>query len=358
MTILIGALQAVGGVAKLLPPAGFNSIAAVRLSSFNPVPVIVNNVGGWGQSGQQYLMPNQSNVYATQNVSTTPTLGPVPSDTIADVLTNVYVEWSTDPQVDFVGVYPAQLSLPADVVAEAIFEQGVPNVLITDTVVSQLAIPSPSQSQYIDVSKYASVTILCDNNLQEPGWNLEYFWFIHNNAGYNQVGSGYWGDPTPVPVTQSVPLTPITIPVQGQYLAIVNSGTQLGASPTFTVIGTNREIWPRPHLQDLNTIQNGASVTKAFAVNSETFVGTFLANPGQTQIEMVITGSTVKGLIALVDSFGNTLSLTDSSEMHANPSGNASVYKQIVAPPVPTNIEFFCSAAGTATVLVRWGGYS
>lgn len=99
------------GNVELVAPLGFATARAVRVSNFNSDAVILSNISGVDQS-QEYLMPQQQNVYPTANAGRVPTANglSLPPDQIA---TNLLVEWSTDPQADFLGTYP--VGIPAQV---------------------------------------------------------------------------------------------------------------------------------------------------------------------------------------------------------------------------------------------------
>lgn len=88
--------------------AGFGSVQAVRLTNYTADALILTNINGTGQS-QEYLMPLQQMVYHTLNVSTIPTVIAQSLGTAFDVAA-LFVEWSTDPTIDFIGTYPQQVT--------------------------------------------------------------------------------------------------------------------------------------------------------------------------------------------------------------------------------------------------------
>lgn len=96
---------------ELRAPMGFGTARGVRLSNFTGDSITLTNISGVDQS-QEYLAPQTQMVYPTANVGAVPTAVGVsyPPDQIAQ---NILVEWSTDPDADFLGTYPA--ALPANI---------------------------------------------------------------------------------------------------------------------------------------------------------------------------------------------------------------------------------------------------
>lgn len=250
MSILVGKVSAQG---KLLPPTGFGSVQAIRLSNYTAFPVTVNNIGGVGQSSQ-LLMPNQQMVYPTNNVSTTPTLAPSGNDTLADVVANVFVEWSTEPSVDFIGVYPAQLSLPANVVAEAIFTQGVPNTFLSDFLVS-VDLPVAFEAGDIDVSSYASLIIVLEGSpiptQNQVALGVQQCFFT------GQAGVMDEWVLTSMTGVQCIAITPVS----GKFLTLNNNGSH---ALNVSVYGTNR-LTPTTHLLCSSGPRNLSVVAVAMA---------------------------------------------------------------------------------------------
>lgn len=233
--ILLGTLVVnADGSVTLPPPAGFNTVQAVRLSNYCNGALIVGNIGTSNQ--QLLLMPVQQNVYAAPNTTQPLKLSSLSgTDTPAGIAANVLVEYSTEPNVDFAGyTYPAQLSVPSQVVAQAIFAQGVPNVLLQDQLIS---LPGaftvvPGQSlPAVPIGRYASLVVQLNGTLpviraqfdQNPAWSgLDYMideWFTHID-GPNTNAT--W-----------------VVPVNAQTVVFSNPG----ANPTNLVVyGTNRTV--------------------------------------------------------------------------------------------------------------------
>lgn len=88
---------------------GFGTARGVRLSNFTSVSLTLTNISGVDQS-QEYLAPQTQMVYPTANIGATPIIeSDQPAAVIAEFL---LVEWSTDPDTDFIGTYPAALPVP------------------------------------------------------------------------------------------------------------------------------------------------------------------------------------------------------------------------------------------------------
>lgn len=95
------------GKVELIAPMGFGTARGVRLSNFTGDTLILTDISGTSQS-QEYLAPQTQMVYPTANVGNTPfVLGY--SYPPSQVAANLLVEWSTDPDADFIGTYPASL---------------------------------------------------------------------------------------------------------------------------------------------------------------------------------------------------------------------------------------------------------
>ena len=234
MTILLGSLSNNAGVVTIVPPAGFNSVQAVRLSNYCNGALILGNIGSANQ--QSLLMPVQQNVYAAPNVNQNLTLASLNgSDTPAQIMANVYAEFSTDPQYDFAGYsYPAQLSVPSQVVAEAIFAQGVPTVLLQDLLISlpgAFTISPGTALTPVPIGKYASLLVQINGTKpiihaqfdQAATWSgIDYMtdeWFTHID-GPNSVAT--W-----------------IVPVNAQSVVFSNPGTN---AANLVVYGTNRLV--------------------------------------------------------------------------------------------------------------------
>lgn len=109
MTIRIGQATVLGDQVLLAAPGGFNTFKALRLSNFTGDAIIVRNISGTS-IGEEYLLPSQSMVYHTDNVSTIPTLQGL--NLGLTTVSAVLVEWSDDPLNDFIGTYPTSITLP------------------------------------------------------------------------------------------------------------------------------------------------------------------------------------------------------------------------------------------------------
>lgn len=133
--IIPGKVVVTANGVTLPPPAGFNTTTAVRIGNLSAGALVLTNVDP-GNPSQEYLLPNQQNVYVSSNTAQNITMQSQNGDTPATIAADLYVEWSTegDWRKDFQGVYPAQITASAQVLAEAIFAQGVPNVLKSEQV--------------------------------------------------------------------------------------------------------------------------------------------------------------------------------------------------------------------------------
>ena len=314
MAILIGTTKVVGNTVVLLPPAGFGSVGAIRLSNYTAFPVTVNNIGGRGQSAE-LLMPNQQNVYPTQNVSTTPSLVPTSTDTVTDVATNVYVEWSTEPEHDFLGVYPAQLSLPANVVAQAIFTAGVPSVGLFSLITGSIQVNSGASSASFDVHLYASVMILTGGS---GPYSMELAW-QYNGVTIETVNVTGVNDPT------STRPFGTNSPVVAPNLIVTNKGP----NPLFIVIvGSNRTIPATRMINDKTapralsntvvlpagtpTVLSSADGLPGFGTefNGQVTVALFSATVGTLYCQYIDTVGTLHNLpVGLVATANNTVQL-------------------------------------------------
>lgn len=242
--ILIGSTKVVGQQLQLVPPTGFNSVQAVRLSNFADNPVILNNVSGIDQS-QQYLMPVQCMVYSSSNVSNPPTIQPTGTDTAAGIATKVLVEWSTDPQTDFQGTYPAPIMVPADVVAQAIFAQGVPNVL-TETTLFNGTVAAGNTIAPIPVSGYASIDLIL--SVSSSPTSVPGACGIQLSSSDSLVISGF-GMPSPpsfsFPYYWQIPVTSGSLIISNLYGATNVNVQAVGTNRPVTQISVLGNVYPR-----------------------------------------------------------------------------------------------------------------
>lgn len=314
--IIPGSATVANGVVKLVPPAGFNSAQAVRLANFLATPVVLTNLDGQGQS-QQLLMPVQQNIYAAPNISNPATVtdsaGVASAATIA---ANLYVEWSTDPQTDFAtGVYPCPVSVPAATVAQAIFAQGVPNVLLTKTV---LATGTFAQLAAIDFTGYASVNLLISSNGNTYQDILEFDW-----SGFGAGGGSWlyqWNDVGGGGLVAGQSMT-VTLPVHAANLTVRSIANNAGY--VVTAVASNR---PVNDAQFDGTVAINFNGNQAWAGETvlQIYGGTnnqsFHTRGGWHYLSAFITGAS-KGRIqlkqcAMVHATGKSVSLTDSGEWH------------------------------------------
>lgn len=111
MSIIVGTASVNGNKVVLTPPMGFGTARGVRISNFTPDTLILNNVSGTDQS-QEYLAPQTCMVYRTLNVQQTPYVQGF-NYAASQIAPNILLEWSTDPDTDFIGTYPS--ALPANI---------------------------------------------------------------------------------------------------------------------------------------------------------------------------------------------------------------------------------------------------
>jgi hypothetical protein len=383
MSIIVGTTQIIGNVVKLPPPAQFGSVGAVRLSNYTAFPVTVNNISGVGQSAQ-LIMPNQQMVYPTQNVSTQPTLVPTGNDTLTDVATNVFVEWSTEPQHDFTGVYPAQLSLPADVVAQAIFSAGVPNVLTTTDMLTAkylqlfaganlsggvLVLP-PESFVVVKTGSFGSTTLASNDTPVAPGWEIDYQWF----EGATLAGGTRTPGWTNVFLigTAALPPNQLSLNVKASNLLLTNTSATLTRTIE-TITGYNK-VQP----VDVSEAPPGGRPcewSSSLANPSGNFVAatSYVLNTtadlipfeGPALAEYVLGGSTIKGVFQMIYYGGDTpvggtgnnltIDLMDTSRMSVNTQGNQSIYSTPMAFPKDRfALVFNCSVSSAGSIaLVR-----
>lgn len=107
--IIIGTavVSANGQYVTFPSPAGFNTVLAVRIANYSGDSVQLSNIHSV-QQGQELLQPQQQMVYVSPNLSAIPkavglTYPP------AQIAAGLQVEWSTDPDSDFIGQYPVAL---------------------------------------------------------------------------------------------------------------------------------------------------------------------------------------------------------------------------------------------------------
>lgn len=173
--ILLGTNTIVGNVLQLKPPLGFGGGRGVRLTNLSTDVVVLTNVSGTDQS-QEYLLPRQTMVYQSANVSGTPTAYGLTLP-IATVAASFYSEWSTDPLTDFVGTYPSSVrsggaspvqngvtldawSFPDQTVATANITTGGPNATVF-TLISTANNPAlPTSVTYNGTNVGANVAFL------------------------------------------------------------------------------------------------------------------------------------------------------------------------------------------------------
>lgn len=114
--IRIGTTQAQGnGNVIIPPPAGFDTVHAVRLTNYTTKPIVLTNISSVEQT-QEILPPLTAMVYKSPNTSDFPRMtgvavGAVAAATPAAIAAGVFVEWASDPVNDFLGVYPYSVAV-------------------------------------------------------------------------------------------------------------------------------------------------------------------------------------------------------------------------------------------------------
>lgn len=89
--------------------AGFDTVKAVRLTNYTADAIVLTGISGLDPNSVEYLMPLQQMVYHTDNISSVPVLKGLQLGTDLNAAA-VFVEWSTEPELDFIGTYPTQVS--------------------------------------------------------------------------------------------------------------------------------------------------------------------------------------------------------------------------------------------------------
>lgn len=355
--IVPGKATVVNGTVQIKAPFGFNSVAAVRLANYLTNSVLVSGLEGDNQSIHTLLSVQQM-VYVTRNVNTPATLMSTGTDTPAAVAAGIVVEWSTDPEHDFVGVYPAQLSVASQTVAQAIFAAGVPLVL-NETVLGTYVLPRASGSTtlgpLIDVSAYASLEVSR----------------VALNAPF-QIRCGYYRTDDPafgltlnnVSVADNLIAAVQLVPVTTKYFVLYNNSTTTDISVTVT--GTNRASLS---VYDCNGAQ-GVNLPAKYLLAStamlagQTYVVPNVNADGMAQFPTgscwmslgLSSGTLARGFFQYQyfapDTTQQTYNLADSSEMHLDITGGAlSLYRMVVLPNMPNGlIVFNCRTAGTTNV--------
>jgi hypothetical protein len=134
---------------------------AVRLTNFTSDVLVLTNIGGTVQS-QEYLAPLATMVYHSEPSGPIPTI--VGQALGANLpLTAVLVEWSTDPDNDFIGTYPyTNPVLPAASQASApFFNMGL--VTLTTHGDPYEINPNPSRLSLTMVNEGAAVVNVYNN---------------------------------------------------------------------------------------------------------------------------------------------------------------------------------------------------
>lgn len=115
MTIFLGSTSFDEQNDKLVikPPFGFNTIQGVRIANYTVDVLILQNITGDNLSDRQYLPPATQMFYPIRNAQDYPTMDGLQ---IGPDLPNeqVLIEWSDDPDNDFLGTYPYALPLNPD----------------------------------------------------------------------------------------------------------------------------------------------------------------------------------------------------------------------------------------------------
>jgi hypothetical protein len=91
----------------LRAPFGFSTARGVRVSNYNQDAIILTDISGTDQS-QEFLMPLSQMVYPSVNAGRVPSARAFSSATVA-AADAILVEWSDDPDHDFLGTYPVAL---------------------------------------------------------------------------------------------------------------------------------------------------------------------------------------------------------------------------------------------------------
>lgn len=336
MTITPGTLTVEGDAVVLRPPGGFNSIDGVRLSSYCDSAVLVANLLGTDQN-LQYLQPNQQNVYPVSNVGRTPKLMPTGADTFATILANVTVEWSTDPGNDFPGVYPTQISPPAQVIAEAIFAKGVPNTFVVDNLGTQ-TIAHLGTGAKIDIHKYASLILIQDGIITPP---IVIDYEIQDSDANTVVVGTITSMDDQIGVWE--------IPVRGQTIFFFNASVD---PIELTLEGTNRVVPYERRVTENDNIYIPINFTGAPFIAGTTYAATPLQASGPAYVELSISNATITGSIVLTDGLGNQMNIINSNDCVAL-GGSATGRRLMYLPQSITSIAFTCLVGGAGTLAVR-----
>lgn len=205
--IIVGTavVNASTGKVNLVAPMGFGTARGVRLSNYTSVTLTLINISGTEQS-QEYLAPQTQMIYTSANIGATPI---VESDQPASVVAEyLLVEWSTEPDVDFIGTYPAALPSPI---------QESPS---TGAVIySSTTVTPASQASPFVVDVHAFQSILLNMKSASNGFpQLNYFWL---DANQNLIDQGVLLRPSDGTGTFWAGLR---LNVKGYYLALTLSG--------------------------------------------------------------------------------------------------------------------------------------
>lgn len=112
MTIRLGAstFNQNNDTLEIQPPAGFNTVNALRITNYTVDVLILTNIMGNNNSDRQYLMPLEQMVFAVENVQTLATMQGLQLG--ADIeQERVLIEWADNGLDDFEGTYPVFVTI-------------------------------------------------------------------------------------------------------------------------------------------------------------------------------------------------------------------------------------------------------
>jgi hypothetical protein len=296
------------GKIELIPPLGFGTARGIRLSNYNTDTLTLTDISGTSQS-QEYLPPQTQMVYATDNVGRTPTIIGQ-TLTSATLVTNILVEWSTDPAADFIGTYPV----------------GLPQSTFTPpSVLTKIGDLNTNNSRTYDVTVWKTIWLYIHNTGVSGG---QIFVTWQTSVGVN-LGATLLGGVGASSTSQGATSGWVSFPVLGPEFIISGAATTSAAiygslEPTDGITGYPDGF---PLVTGTKTVGTG--------VTSSSIVSCF--GPCQMDYTASIQDATTKGFFGFN---GSTFGFADTSNMATDSQGLLTIRGTIITPPGLNRIAF------------------
>ena len=239
----------------------------------------------------------------------------------------------------------------ATAVAVALLASGV-SIAYPETLIGTFNLPAPgSGTPVLDVHNYASLRLSVPINV-----NGSVSWaFVDPTTGARYSPGSTNAESGTILATS---VQDAIIKVQGSEIQFTN--TSVPGAITIQVYGSARPQGPTPQILGTGDgvyEQSLGSTAMVAGTNYQAILTRENMPQGPCYIEAIVTGSTAKGLVQVIAAVpsGPTLTydITDTTEMHAAPSGNQQIYKPWTMPMSPWIMQFNCTTSGTANVILR-----